>query len=141
MSKEKPSDFFTSVSAKQSSLAYALALQEACAKVGFDWSNPMPVLDKVKEEIDEIETELCRENRQQAWLEEEIGDAFFALINLARHCNVDAERALHAASDKFRSRFEIVIQYISDAGSRVEEYTLTELELLWARAKEADKTS
>lgn len=137
MSKEKPTDFFADVSEPQSAWAYALALQQACAKVGFDWSQPMQVLDKVKEEIDEVKTELTRETLQPARLEEEIGDAFFALTNLARHCNVDAERALNTASEKFKGRFELVCRYAAGADRKVKDYTLPEFEQLWEKAKQA----
>lgn len=89
-------------------LMYAQKLQKACAKVGFDWPEVAPVLDKVREEVEEIQQELDAETLNQQALEEEIGDALFAMVNLARHCNVDADTALRNASNKFAKRFKVV---------------------------------
>jgi len=90
-------------------LMYAQKLQKACAKVGFDWPDAAPVIDKVREEVEEIQQELDFKQRAQGALntgvepfdsgvpdnqqaiEEEIGDALFAMVNLARHCKVDAD--------------------------------------------------
>ncbi|MEC8487766.1 MAG: nucleoside triphosphate pyrophosphohydrolase, partial [Pseudomonadota bacterium] len=105
-------------------LMYAQKLQKACAKVGFDWSDAAPVIDKVREEVEEIQQELDFKQRAQGALktgvvplnsgvpdnqqaiEEEIGDALFAMVNLARHCKVDADTALRNASNKFANRFK-----------------------------------
>ncbi|MED6325216.1 MAG: nucleoside triphosphate pyrophosphohydrolase, partial [Pseudomonadota bacterium] len=105
-------------------LMYAQKLQKACAKVGFDWPDAAPVIDKVREEVEEIQQELDFKQRAQGALktgvvplnsgvpdnqqaiEEEIGDALFAMVNLARHCKVDADTALRNASNKFANRFK-----------------------------------
>ncbi|WP_339348831.1 nucleoside triphosphate pyrophosphohydrolase [uncultured Alteromonas sp.] len=137
-------------------LMYAQKLQKACAKVGFDWPEAEPVLDKVREEVEEIQQELDAETLNQQALEEEIGDALFAMVNLARHCNVDADTALRNASNKFAKRFKVVESLAFKAesahkidsedlsiiegepeskGSPLANMTLDEMEALWQQAK------
>jgi ATP diphosphatase len=137
-------------------LMYAQKLQKACAKVGFDWPDVAPVLDKVREEVEEIQQELDAETLNQQALEEEIGDALFAMVNLARHCKVDADTALRNASNKFAKRFKVVESLAFKAesankiasedlsiidgepeskGSPLANMTLDEMEALWQQAK------
>ncbi|MAI63734.1 MAG: nucleoside triphosphate pyrophosphohydrolase [Alteromonas sp.] len=121
-------------------LMYAQKLQKKCAKVGFDWPNTLPVLDKVEEEVGEIRQELEAETRSKAAIEEEIGDALFAMVNLARHCNVDADTALRKASQKFANRFSAVEALALDRHQSLEELSLAELEALWCKAKAREKS-
>jgi ATP diphosphatase len=121
-------------------LMYAQKLQKKCARVGFDWPNTLPVLDKVEEEVGEIRQELEAETRSKAALEEEIGDALFAMVNLARHCNVDADTALRKASQKFANRFSAVEALALDKHQSLEELSLAELEALWCKAKTREKS-
>lgn len=121
-------------------LMYAQKLQKKCAKVGFDWPNALPVLDKVEEEVGEIRQELEAETRSKAAIEEEIGDALFAMVNLARHCNVDADTALRKASQKFVNRFSAVEELASDKCQSLEELSLADLEALWCKAKAREKS-
>ncbi|NMH60436.1 nucleoside triphosphate pyrophosphohydrolase [Alteromonas ponticola] len=118
-------------------LMYAQKIQKRCASVGFDWEEPQAVLDKVKEEVTEISDELCAEKVNQVALEEEIGDAFFALVNLSRHCNVDADSALRKASNKFVGRFKKVEQAALSQNKDLAGMTMTELENLWQQAKKS----
>ncbi len=121
-------------------LMYAQKLQKACAKVGFDWADVAPVIDKVREEIDEVKQEIDIQhatpstNNQQA-IEEEIGDALFAMVNLARHCNVDADTALRKASHKFSVRFKGVEKQAKAQGTSLESLTLDEMEVMWQQVK------
>lgn len=137
--KSCPDSFFASVPAELPALMYAQKLQKQCAKVGFDWPDVMPVLDKVKEEVDEIQQELDMPERNASRIEEEIGDALFAMVNLARHCNVDADTALRNASVKFKHRFEHVDNSATLQGKALSDYSLEELEALWVNAKQAEK--
>ena len=135
-------------------LMYAQKLQKACAKVGFDWPDAAPVIDKVREEVEEIQQELDFKQRargalktgvaplnsgvpdnQQA-IEEEIGDALFAMVNLARHCKVDADTALRNASNKFANRFKGVERLAAEQGDKLDALTLDEMEALWQQVKE-----
>lgn len=121
-------------------LMYAQKLQKKCARVGFDWPNTLPVLGKVEEEVGEIRQELEAETRSKAAIEEEIGDALFAMVNLARHCNVDADTALRKASQKFANRFSAVEALALDKHQSLEELSLAELEALWCKAKAREKS-
>jgi ATP diphosphatase len=115
-------------------LMHAQRLQKACAKVGFDWPEVTPVLEKVREEVDEIAQEIGIENNHAA-IEEEIGDALFAMVNLSRHLNVDADTALRKASHKFASRFKGVEQLAHTKGNDLNSLTLDEMEALWQQVK------
>lgn len=116
-------------------LMYAQKLQKRCAKVGFDWDSPQPVLAKVKEEVEEIAQELnaCAVNAEK--VEEEIGDALFAMVNLARHCHVDADTALRKASHKFARRFNQVESLAQANQQSLAAMSLAELEALWQEVK------
>ena len=115
-------------------LMYAQKLQKACAKVGFDWPEVTSVLEKVREEVDEIAQEVGIENNHGA-IEEEIGDALFAMVNLSRHLNVDADTALRKASHKFANRFRGVEQLAHTKGDDLNSLTLDEMEALWQQVK------
>ncbi|GFD77984.1 nucleoside triphosphate pyrophosphohydrolase [Tenacibaculum sp. KUL118] len=136
-------------------LMYAQKLQKACAKVGFDWPDSAPVIDKVREEVEEIQQELNFKQRalkavgadeapsnddlpdnQQA-IEEEIGDALFAMVNLARHCKVDADTALRNASNKFAHRFKGVERLATEQGQKLDALTLDEMEAMWQQVKQS----
>jgi ATP diphosphatase len=113
----------------------ALSIQLKCAELGFDWPDVSPVFDKVLEEIDEVKAEVFAPKQEQAKIEDEIGDLFFAAINLARHLHVDPVIALEKASSKFTQRFDLVEQYAKDSELKLEDMSLEELELLWQEAK------
>ena len=139
-------------------LMYAQKLQKACAKVGFDWPDAAPVIDKVREEVEEIQQELDFKQRAQGALntgvaplnsgvpdnqqaiEEEIGDALFAMVNLARHCKVDADTALRNASNKFANRFKGVERLAAEQGDKLDALTLDEMEALWQQVKQSSNT-
>ncbi len=140
-------------------LMYAQKLQKACAKVGFDWSDAAPVIDKVREEVEEIQQELDFKQRAQGALktgvvplnsgvpdnqqaiEEEIGDALFAMVNLARHCKVDADTALRNASNKFANRFKGVERLAAEQGDKLDALTLDEMEALWQQVKQSSSSN
>lgn len=116
-------------------LMFAQKLQKACAKVGFDWPDIAPVLDKVREEIEEIAAELTPAQPDHTAIEEEIGDALFAMVNLARHAGVDADTALRKASHKFASRFRNVENMAKSGGHSLTDMSLDEMEALWQEVK------
>jgi ATP diphosphatase len=120
-------------------LMYAQKLQEKCAKVGFDWPDILPVLDKVEEEVEEIKHELNASTINENAIEEEIGDALFAMVNLARHCNVDADTALRKASFKFAKRFSAVEKLAHTQHYSLSDLTLDEMESLWVKVKAKEK--
>ena len=116
-------------------LMYAQKLQKKCAKVGFDWPDTLPVVDKVEEELEEIKQELYASTRNQDAIEEEIGDALFAMVNLARHCNIDADTALRKASIKFAKRFSALEDLAHAQHDSLTDLSLNEMESLWGKVK------
>ena len=116
-------------------LTRALKLQEKAARVGFDWKEAEPILDKIEEEIGELRQALAAGDRAE--MQDEFGDMLFALVNLGRHLELDSEAALGGTNDKFRKRFHYVEKALDDAGHSLEAATLDEMEALWQQAKTA----
>ncbi|MBZ9847835.1 nucleoside triphosphate pyrophosphohydrolase [Mesorhizobium sp. CA14] len=116
-------------------LTRALKLQEKAARVGFDWSEAAPILDKIEEEIGELREALA--TGDAAPIRDEFGDMLFAVVNLGRHLKLDSEAALSGTNEKFRSRFHYVEQALAASGSSLEKATLDEMEALWQQAKSA----
>jgi ATP diphosphatase len=114
----------------------ALKLQQKASKVGFDWNDPRAVLDKIREETSEIE--LALDNKDHAAAAGEIGDLMFALVNLARHLDVDADAALRATNTKFERRFRSIETALARLGRTPSEATLEEMDALWDQAKAAE---
>ncbi|WP_426804727.1 nucleoside triphosphate pyrophosphohydrolase [Stenotrophomonas sp. SrG] len=118
----------------------AVKLQARAARVGFDWPGPAPVLDKVREELDELAAEFARGPVQdnQARLEEELGDLLFVCANLARHAKVDVGAALRHANHKFERRFRAMEAQAAAAGASMAGLDLEAQERLWEQAKAAE---
>ena len=114
-------------------LTRAAKLGSRAARVGFDWPDPAAVLDKVREEADELQAELARGDHTRA--EEELGDLLFALTQVARHLEFDPEAALRAANAKFERRFRQVEAHLANRGLTPRDVDMVELEALWSRAK------
>jgi len=115
-------------------LSQAQEYQDRAARVGFDWHEIEGVLDKVKEEIEEIKN--AETNFELA---SEIGDLFFVLVNLARWKKVDAESVLRGTNMKFKKRFAYVEQGAKKTGRNLSELSLDEMEFLWQEAKRDGK--
>ena len=109
------------------------AIQDRAARVGFDWQEIQPVLDKVREEIDEIENA-----KSDIDVAEEFGDLLFALVNLMRWKKIDAESVLRQTNIKFRKRFSFIETTARQAGKRLNEMTLEEMDVLWEESKQFD---
>ena len=118
-------------------LSRAVKLQKRAAQVGFDWPEALPVVDKVREELDEV-LEAMSENDPQA-IAEEIGDLLFVVTNLSRHLKVDPETALRSANGKFERRFRFIEQTLRTAGQPIENCSLEQLDALWGEAKKQEK--
>jgi MazG family protein len=118
-------------------LTRSVKLQSKAARVGFDWPSLKPVLDKVKEEVAELEAEVAHagEERSQARVEEELGDLLFVMANVARHLKVDPEAALRAANAKFIRRFHAIEAKLASIGRTPAQSTLAEMDALWDEAK------
>ncbi len=111
-------------------LSQAQEYQDRAARVGFDWKEVSGVLDKINEEIQEV-----REVTNQEELIAEMGDLFFALVNLARWKKVDAEAALRGTSMRFKKRFAYVEQGAKKQGRKLSDMSIDEMEALWQEAK------
>jgi MazG family protein len=115
-------------------LTQAQEYQDRAARVGFDWPEIEGVLDKISEEIQEV-----RQAGNIKELEAEIGDVFFALVNLARWKEVDAESALRATNMKFKRRFAHVERGAREQERALSDLSLEEMEAFWQQAKEDEK--
>lgn len=114
-------------------LTEALKLQERAAKVGFDWSEASPILDKIEEEIGELREALA-ENRPDK-VKDELGDLIFALVNIGRHVGAEPEQALRGTNTKFRNRFNYIETSLEASGETLEAASLERMEELWQAAK------
>ncbi|MDD3270063.1 MAG: nucleoside triphosphate pyrophosphohydrolase [Syntrophomonadaceae bacterium] len=111
-------------------LLRAVLMQEKAARVGFDWPSVDGALDKLKEEVEEF----CQADNSKEMLEE-MGDIFFALVNVARLKNIEPEQALQACNDKFARRFNYIEENVKESGRQLKELSLEEMDLLWDEAK------
>lgn len=108
-------------------------IQDKARNVGFDWEKREQVWEKVKEEINEVQTEI--ESQNQDLLENEFGDLLFSIINVARHYNVDPETALERTNQKFIKRFNYLENKTIKQGKNLKEMTLAEMDKIWNEAK------
>ena len=120
------------------SVIKAERIQEKASNAGFDWQQPSDVWEKVKEEIEEVETEIKRGNGKLS-LENEFGDLLFSVINAARLYKVNADNALEAANKKFIRRFNFVEKQALKENKTLSSMTLDEMDSLWNKAKELEK--
>ncbi len=114
-------------------LMRAQKLQKKAAKVGFDWPDAAPVLDKIREEAQEIAEAMAK--MDQAAIEEEVGDLLFSVVNLARKLGVDAEVALSGANEKFTTRFHQLEERAEAGGKNLSKMSLTEMDEVWDAVK------
>ena len=122
------------VTAGLPALTRAVKIQNRAARVGFDWAEPAPILDKIEEEIGELRAELDSGGSIDR-VEDELGDLFFALANLARRLDLDAEGALRRAIAKFERRFHGMEALAAAAGDKLDGQSLEALDALWDRVK------
>jgi MazG family protein len=114
-------------------LVEAQQISSKAARVGFDWRSVDEVLEKFDEERAEFAE--ARERGSAAQMEDELGDLFFALVNVARFVDVDPEQALRRSNAKFRARFAHIERRLADQGKEVAGTPIEELEALWQEAK------
>lgn len=114
-------------------LLHAEKVQQKAARIGFDWADAAPVIEKVREEIAELEAEL--ESGSPETLEDELGDLLFSVVNLARKLHVNAETALQRSTEKFSARFRQVEALARERGITLDGMPLAELDRLWDEVK------
>lgn len=110
-------------------------LGERAATVGFDWPSAEQALDKVHEEIAELEELLAAEQADTDELSAELGDILFAVVNVARKLGLDAEDAMQRTNRKFQRRFHFIERQVQRSGRQLEDLDLDEMEELWQKAK------
>lgn len=119
------------------SLIKAYRIQDKARHVGFDWEDRQDVWSKVREELQELEDELQREDRQRS--EEELGDFLFSVINAARLYKLNPDNALEKTNQKFIRRFNYIEQHSIKMGTPLTEMTLEDMDKLWNEAKQVEK--
>ncbi|MDD3426207.1 MAG: nucleoside triphosphate pyrophosphohydrolase [Aminobacterium sp.] len=121
-------------------LLKAYRIQAKVSHVGFDWEKGdiKPVTDKIKEELSEVEAAVNQEEQER--VEEELGDLFFAVVNLSRHLGVNPDIALQRANKKFEERFRQVEKMVHQEGREWEDYQLKDLDCFWNEAKRSESS-
>lgn len=114
-------------------LTMAFRIGEKAGGVGFDWENSSDVINKIDEELNELKAEIISDNKDA--IEDEIGDLLFAVASLARKKEIDPERALKRALEKFKTRFSKLENEIRSEGKSYDDYSLEELETIWQKIK------
>jgi len=118
-------------------LARAMKLQRRARRVGFDWDHAAPVLDKIREEIEEVQAEFEQGGSPER-LTDEVGDVLFAVVNWARHLGVDPETALRGSNRKFERRFRAMEALALERGLDLAKLDLPALDGLWSEVKETE---
>ena len=132
-----------------SALMQAQEVQKQASKLGFDWEGVSGAFDKLDEEITELKSELTDKSKTAAKyniskanirdIEKELGDCMFALVNVARKLNLDAETATLTCVHKFKSRFGYIEEQLAAAGKRLEDSDINEMDALWEAAKQHER--
>ncbi|MEJ2163805.1 MAG: nucleoside triphosphate pyrophosphohydrolase [Robiginitalea sp.] len=124
------------VPASLPALVKANRIQEKVAGVGFDWEEPGQVLQKVHEELGELQEAMDRQEADK--VESEFGDVFFSLVNYARFLGINPENALERTNKKFINRFVFLESRAGEAGKKLSEMSLAEMDLYWEAAKKRE---
>ena len=134
----RPESVLDGVTRALPALTRAAKLQARAARVGFDWPDAGPVIDKIDEEIAEVRAEMAHGAAPER-MADEIGDLLFACVNLARHAGIDPEAALRRGNAKFERRFRRIEQLLEQMGKSPGESTLEEMDGLWNQAKAEER--
>lgn len=130
---DTPKGYLAQVKTAQPLEKEAIALQQKAAEIGFDWSTPAPIFDKVDEELKELKEAVNSGNSEN--IEDELGDVYFTLLNLARRLDISPRSALKKANSKFRYRFNYIENTLAKKNRNLNEASLDEMENLWNEAK------
>ena len=127
-----------------SALMQAQEVQKQASKLGFDWEGVSGAFDKLDEEIAELKAEILDKPQVEIKtnireIERELGDCIFALVNVARKLNLDAETATLTCVHKFKSRFGYIEEQLAAAGKRLEDSDINEMDALWEAAKQHER--
>jgi tetrapyrrole methylase family protein/MazG family protein len=127
---------FDGIAMSQPSLSYAYHVQRKAAKVGFDWPDVGGALPKIAEEVTELTDAVAAGDAGR--VDDELGDLLFAVVNVARHLDVEPEAALRVATHKFRRRFEAVEKLATERGIVMSHAGLAVLDSLWDEVKRTE---
>ena len=138
--EEKKSDahYLASLPKALPALMRAEKAQKKAARVNFDWRELRDVIAKVEEELNETKNAMA--SAQARMIADEIGDLLFAVVNLARKCQLEAESLLQAATDKFVARFNEMEDRLRARGGKLGEATLEELDAIWEEIKKDSRS-
>lgn len=114
-------------------LARAMEISKRAAGAGFEWPDIHAVIEKVREEVDELENELQSNNKER--IADEIGDLLFTVVNVARWAKVDPEDALRRMIDRFTDRFKRIEEAARASGRQLSQMSIEEMDDIWDRAK------
>lgn len=128
--EKKRESILDGIPKRMPALQRAQKVQNKAAKVGFDWKDINQILNKVEEEIKEL-----KEAKTKEEIKHEFGDILIALVNLGRHLSIDAEEALHEATDRMVSRFQYIEKKAKEQGKKLEDMSLEEMDKYWEEAK------
>lgn len=132
---ESATSVFDDIHSRLPALLWAAKVQRKMGQLGFDWQDADGVLEKVREEMAELDQ--ARHAQNLTAMEEEFGDLLFTLVNLARHIGVNPETALRHATHTFQKRFRTIETRLHTSGQSLEKATLAQLESLWQEVKSA----
>ena len=136
---EKSKTLLSGIAPALPALLRAYHIGVRAASVGFDWTTPGDIVDKIQEEVDELrEVVEAAGGIDQTRAEEEMGDLLFSIANLSRKLGIEPETALRKANDKFTRRFGTLEKNVADSGRTMKDMTLDELESAWQRVKASD---
>lgn len=119
-------------------LTQAVKLQKRAARVGFDWRSTLEIFDKIEEELEEVRHEV-ETNAAIERIEDEIGDLFFAVSNLARHLDIDPEATLRLSNAKFARRFRSMESIVRENKQDMKNMSLEEMEVVYQQVKQQEK--
>lgn len=125
------------VPASLPALMRAAKLSKKAARTGFDWPNVYAIIDKLKEEIQELEEAI--ESGSQELVQDEIGDLLFTVVNIARFQGIDPEESLRRMLDRFIERFSKIEEHARETGRNISDMTLAEMDEVWDAAKKVKK--
>ncbi|MCP3688247.1 MAG: nucleoside triphosphate pyrophosphohydrolase [Gammaproteobacteria bacterium] len=124
---------FATRGSKLSAIHRAEQLQRHASAQGFDWPDIAPVMDKLKEELLELEQAIAGGDKDA--IEDELGDVMFVCVNIARHARINAEMALRSSNQKFVRRFEYVMAQMRESGQVMNQRQLEQMEQFWQASK------
>lgn len=131
--EKKRSSVLDGMASNLPSLLKAFQIGQRVSSYGFDWERPLEALEKVKEELDELEKALQSDYKDKA--AEEIGDLLFSVANVSRLLDINPELALRQTNDKFKRRFHFIEEKLKEQGDELGKVSLDELNILWEAAK------